>query len=47
MSKHPFRVAIESGAGVDDFRKLFAADAVIYAPILTKAVKDAREVRNE
>jgi hypothetical protein len=46
MSKHPFRLAIESGAGADDFRKLFAADAVIYAPILTKPVKDTREVLN-
>jgi hypothetical protein len=46
MSKHPFRLAIESGASADDLRKLFAADAVIYAPILTKPVKGAREVLN-
>ena len=46
MSKHPFRLAIESGAGADDFRKLFAANAVIYAPILTKPVGGAREVLN-
>lgn len=46
MSKHPFRLAIESGAGADDFRKLFAANAVIYAPILTKPVKGASEVLN-
>ena len=46
MSKHPFRLAIESGASTDDFRKLFADDAVIYAPILTKPVKGAREVLN-
>jgi hypothetical protein len=31
---------------VDDLRKLFAADAVIYAPILTKPVKGTREVLN-
>jgi hypothetical protein len=46
MSKHPFRLAIESGAGADDFRKLFATDAVIYAPMLTKPVKGAPEVLN-
>ena len=46
MSKHPFRLAIESNASADDFRKLFAADAVIYALILTEPVKGAREVMN-
>src|SRR5262245_5452738 len=46
MSKHPFRLAIESGASTDAFRKLFAADAVIYAPMLTKPVKGAQEVLN-
>jgi hypothetical protein len=46
MSKHPFRLAIESGASANDFRKLFAADAVIYAPMLTKPVQGAREVLN-
>ena len=46
MSKHPFRLAIESGASADDFRRLFADDAVIYAPILTKPIKGAREVLN-
>ena len=46
MPKHPFRLAIESGASVDDFRKLFAVDAVIYAPMLTKPIKGAREVLN-
>ena len=44
MSKHPFRLAIESKASADDFRKLFAADAVIYAPMLTKPVTGARAV---
>ena len=46
MSKHPFRLAIESDASADEFRKLFAADAIIYAPILTKPVKGAQEVLN-
>ena len=46
MSKHPFRLAIESGARADEFRRLFAADAVIYAPMLTKPVKGARDVLN-
>ena len=41
MSKHPFRRAIESGANTDDFCKLFAVDAVIYAPMLTKPVNGA------
>ena len=38
MSKHPFRTAIETGASEEDFRKLFATDVVIHAPMLTKAV---------
>lgn len=46
MSKHPFRLAIETGARADEFRRLFAADAVIYAPMLTKPVKGARDVLN-
>ena len=46
MSKHPFRLAIESGARADEFRRLFAVDAVIYAPMLTKPVKGARDVLN-
>jgi len=46
MSKHPFRLAIESGAHADALGKLFAVDAVIYAPILTKPIKNAREVLN-
>lgn len=46
MPKHPFRLAIESGASDDAFRKLFAADATIYAPMLTKPVKGAGDVLN-
>ena len=33
MSKHPFRVAIETGASNQDLSKLFAPDAVIHAPV--------------
>jgi hypothetical protein len=46
MSKHPFRVAIEAGAGKDELGKLFAPDAVIKAPMLTKPVKGASDVLN-
>lgn len=46
MSKHPFRLAIESGANGNDFRKLFAADAVIFAPMLTRPVMGADHVLN-
>jgi hypothetical protein len=46
MPKHPFRVAIETDASQEDFRKLFASDVVIKAPMLTKPVKGARDVLN-
>jgi hypothetical protein len=46
MSKHPFRVAIEAGAGKDELGKLFAPDVVIKAPMLTKLVKGASDVLN-
>src|SRR5271170_617954 len=46
MSKHPFRVAIETNANKKDLGKLFAADAVIEAPMLTKPVKGADDVLN-
>jgi hypothetical protein len=46
MSKHPFRVAIESGASKEDFGKLLAPDVVIKAPMLTKPVKGAQDVLN-
>jgi hypothetical protein len=46
MSKHPFRVAIETNANGKDLGKLFAADAVIEAPMLTKPVKGADHVLN-
>src|SRR5262245_37011209 len=44
MSKHPFRVAIETRASRQDLSRLFAPDVVIYAPILTKPVKGVRDV---
>jgi hypothetical protein len=46
MSKHPFRVAIEAGASEETFRKLFAPNVVIQAPMLTKPVKGVRDVVN-
>jgi hypothetical protein len=46
MSKHPFRVAIETNANKKDLGKLFTADAVIEAPMLTKSVKGADDVLN-
>jgi len=46
MSKHPFRVAIETGMSKEAFGKLFAPDVVIMAPMLTKPVKGARDVLN-
>lgn len=44
MSKHPFRVAIETNASEETFRKLFAPDVVIQAPMLTKPVEGVRDV---
>jgi hypothetical protein len=44
MTKHPFRIAIESGAGKEDFAKLFSLDVEILAPMLTKAVIGRNEV---
>ena len=46
MSKHPFRIAIETGATDENFSKLFAPDVVIKAPMLTKPVKGVRDVLN-
>jgi hypothetical protein len=44
LSKHPFRVAVESGVSEENFSKLFATDVVIHAPMLTRAVKGVRNV---
>jgi len=46
MSRHPFRVAIESGASKEEFAKLFAPDVTIYAPMLTKPISGATNVLN-
>jgi hypothetical protein len=46
MPKHPFRVAIETGATDEDFSKLFAQGVVIKASMLTKPVKGTRDVLN-
>jgi hypothetical protein len=46
MSKHPFRVAIETGVSKEVFSKLLAQDVVIMAPMLTKPVRGARDVLN-
>jgi hypothetical protein len=46
MSKHPFRVAIETQASREEFSKLFSADVTIYAPMLTKPVVGKADVLN-
>lgn len=38
MTKHPFRIAIESGASRGDFAKTFSPDVSLLAPMLTKPV---------
>ena len=38
MKKHPFRVAIETGANPEQFAKLFSPEVVLWAPMLTKPV---------
>jgi hypothetical protein len=38
MTKHPFRIAIESGASREDFAKAFSPDVSLLAPMLTKPV---------
>lgn len=44
MSKHPFRIAIETGATKEAFADLFAPDVVIMAPMLTKPVTGKHNV---
>ena len=39
MHKHPFRRAIEAGIPTSAFAKLFAPDAIIHAPMLSKPVQ--------
>ncbi len=44
MAKHPFRVAIESGAKPAEIAKLLSPEAVLYAPMLSKPVIGAGQV---
>lgn len=44
MKKHPFRVAIETGAGREDFAKLFSPAVVLMAPMLSKPVTGVSQV---
>jgi len=44
MSRHPFRLAIESAASKQEFVKLFAPDVTIQAPMLTKPITGAANV---
>ena len=46
MTKHPFRIAIESGASKDEFSKLFWRDVVLLAPMLSKPVTGVSQVLN-
>src|SRR5262245_3702048 len=46
MTKHPFRVAIESGASKEKFSKLFSPNVVLWAPMLTKPVTGVDQVLN-
>jgi hypothetical protein len=46
MTKHPFRVAIETGASAKEFGKLFSPDVTLLAPILTKPVTGVNQVLN-
>jgi hypothetical protein len=39
MAKHPFRVAVETGANEEELRRLFSPDVVFYAPMLTKPLR--------
>jgi hypothetical protein len=41
MPRHPFRVAIESGARSEELRALFAPNASLLAPMLTKPLRGA------
>ncbi len=44
MRKHPFRVAIESGAKQEELAKLFSPNAEIWPPMLTAPVSGANNV---
>jgi hypothetical protein len=44
MTKHPFRIAIESGASPEQLSKLFSPNAELLAPMLTKPLKDPKQI---
>jgi hypothetical protein len=44
VAKHPFRAAIEARISNEDFAKLFAPDAVIEAPMLSRPVHGVENV---
>ena len=44
MTKHPFRVAIETGASKEKSAELFSPNVVLWAPMLTKPVTGASKV---
>src|SRR5262252_8317459 len=44
MTKHPFRVAIETGASNEKSGELFSPNVVLWAPMLTKPVTGASKV---
>jgi hypothetical protein len=44
MTKHPFRVTIESGASAEKLGELLAPEAVLFAPMLSKPVTGASRV---
>jgi hypothetical protein len=44
MARHPFRVAIEDGVPPEQLRKLFAPQATLLAPMLSKPVGGAEQV---
>lgn len=44
MSKHPFRLAIESGSGHDGLLKLLAEDISLLTPIMTQPITGAEQV---
>jgi hypothetical protein len=44
--KHPFRLAIESGATGEEFSAIFAPNVVLMAPMLTKPLSGVSDVLN-
>jgi hypothetical protein len=46
VTKHPFRIAIETGANPEAFARLFSPEAELLAPMLTKPVTGVSQVLN-